>query len=297
MKVHHQFNHFSLSSTPLAVTIGNFDGVHLGHQALLHRLKQVAPRRVVVTFSNHPSEIIHKTAISHLTTLAHRLNLFEKMGIDETILIPFTEEFAKQTAKEFLMELKRFIGFTYLILGHDAVIGHDRNGDLSSLCEELCFRVEYLEAVRNRGKIVSSSEIRKCIQTGKLREAGTLLGRPYSIFATVSRGHGNGGLLGFHTANLPVEKLSLPPLGVYAVSVKIGQATLPAVANLGYAPTLHQNRPPCLEVHLIDEKRDLYGQEIEVFFLHYLRPEKRFEGLDALKNQIQKDIVAAKKFF
>jgi riboflavin kinase / FMN adenylyltransferase len=294
MKIFNSFSEFPAVKSPLAITIGNFDGVHLGHQALLNRLKQVSEHATIITFSNHPSTVLYKTAITYLTTLKHRLALFEKLGIENTILIPFSEDFSKQTAKAFLFELKKYIPFSHIILGHDAVIGHDRVADLKCLAEELSFSIEYLEPFHFQGKIVSSSEIRKCIQTGNLQEAALLLNRPYSIFATVQRGANKGGALGFHTANLSVEELTLPPLGVWSVAVKIGQEVIPAVANLGHAPTLHVGRPPCLEVHLIDDFRNLYGQELEVFFKRYLRAEKRFETIEALKAQIQKDIAIAK---
>src|SRR5262249_37843400 len=151
----------------------------------------------------------------------------------------------------------------------------DRKGDLQDIAEELGFILEYLEPVQVNGTIVSSSAIRQSIQSGNLDQAGKLLGRPYSIFASVQQGEGKGRALGFHTANLPVDELTLPPLGVYAVEVKLNGPTHAAVANLGYAPTLHNSRPPCLEVHILDGIHDLYGKTLEVFFLHYLRPEKK----------------------
>lgn len=297
MKITRDLLNFGATTTPIALTIGYFDGIHLGHQALLTRLKELAPYTVVFTFENHPSNVLHNTQPSHLTTLSHRLSILEKMGIDHTILNTFTPEFAKQKSKDFLYQLKEAVPFSFLVLGHDAIIGSDRQANLYELSEELGFTVEYLKPVQLNGKIISSSEIRKYILEGHLSEAGQLLGRPYSIYANVQHGAGIGGALGFHTANLPVEDLALPPLGVYAVKVKIGDALLPAVANLGHAPTLHQNRPPCLEVHLINDNRNLYGVELEVLFLKYLRPEKRFSNVEELKIQIQKDIDAAKHYF
>lgn len=294
MKIFNNFSQLSLPRVPTALTIGNFDGVHLGHQALLRHLRQIAEQTIVFTFSNHPSEILHKTTTSYLTTLPHRLALFKKIGIDNTILIPFSESFSKKTAKFFLAQLKETIPFTHLVLGHDAVIGHDRKNNLYDLSEQLAFSLQYLEPILVDGKIISSSEIRRCILSGHLSDAERLLGRPYSIFATVQHGCGKGRFLGFQTANLSVEKLALPPLGVYVVDVKIHHETLLAVANLGHAPTLHKNRPPYLEVHLIDDHRDLYGKELEVFFLNYLRPEKCFSNLEALQSQIRQDILNAK---
>ncbi len=204
-----------------------------------------------------------------------------------------------QSARDFLMLLKQKIPFSHLILGHDAMIGHDRKKDLREYCSQLAFTLEYLEPVYidgyTDGKIVSSSAIRKSIQTGKLREASAFLGRPYSIFATVEPGEKKGRALGFHTANLPVEELALPPFGVYATRVLLDNQVFPAVANLGYAPTLHKDRPPCLEVHLLDDQRDLYEKSLEVLFIKFLRPEKRFASISDLKAQIQQDISLASK--
>ncbi len=295
MKILYNADQFVASQKRISLTIGNFDGVHLGHQALLQRLKEVAPFTVVFSFSNQPCEVLHGIKKPWLTTLPHRLSLFEKLGIDETILFPFSKTFAEQSAFDFLKNLKKHIPFTHLVLGHDAVLGHDRNQDLSDVAQELGFSLEYLDVVTISGKIISSSEIRKRIQEGDLTAASLKLGRPYSIFASVGHGSGKGGKLGFHTANLPVENLALPPLGVYAVHVKIGDEILAAVANLGHAPTLHENRKTCLEVHLIDENRNLYGSELEVLFLNFLRPEKKFESFSALQAQIQKDVQFAKE--
>lgn len=297
MKLFSNLNEIPASTNSLAITLGNFDGVHLGHQALIKRLKEVGSRALVITFSNHPNEILHKAPITYLTTLPHRLALLQRLGVEELLLMPFTELFAKQTAKEFLLSLKSSLSFNALVLGHDARIGSDRNKDLSNLSRELSFTLEYLSPVRVQQKIVSSSEIRKCIQRGNLEETRELLGRPYSIFASVQHGQGKGEALGFQTANLPVEDLTLPPFGVYAVKVAFQQTVYPAVANLGYAPTLHQNRPACLEVHLIDTRLNLYDQEIEVYFHHFIRAERRFNNSVELKAQIENDVAFAKSYF
>ncbi len=282
-----------LSEEPIALTIGNFDGVHLGHQAVLKRLKASASQTVVFTFSNHPAEVLHNAQILRLTTLAHRLALLEQIGIDHVIIVPFTQEFASQSAEAFLATLKKHFPFTHLILGHDSVIGHDRKRDLQQLCGPLAFSLEYLPSITHQNQVVSSSAIRRHIQAGELAQAGSLLGRPYSIVAIVQPGHGRGKEIGFHTANLPVEGLALPPFGVYAVQVNLDGKLLPAVANLGHAPTIHTARPPCLEVHLINEQRDLYGQQLEVIFQKFIRPEKRFDTFLELQAQIREDIGAA----
>jgi riboflavin kinase / FMN adenylyltransferase len=294
MKVFHSIKDLR-SSVSTAVTIGNFDGVHLGHQALLKRLNEVSPRRVVLTFSNHPNEILHRSPISYLTTLPHRLALLEALGVSDVILIPFTEHLSKQTAEQFLTQLKEELPFSHLILGYDAVIGNDRQKDLSHLSHQLSFTLEYLKPIQVNSTIVSSSEIRRSIQQGKLTETSLFLGRPYSIYATVQHGERKGGALGFHTANLPVSELALPPLGVYAAHVIHQGKTYQAVANLGHAPTLHHNRPITLEVHLLNTNQQLYGQAIEVCFCHFIRPEQCFANPDQLKAQITKDIDHALK--
>ena len=277
----------------IALTIGNFDGVHLGHQAVLKHLKASASYTVVFTFSNHPAEVLHQAQVMRLTTLTHRLALLEQIGIDQVILVPFTQEFAQQSAESFLTTLKKHFSFHHLILGHDSVIGHDRKRDLQQLCAHLAFALQYLPPITYHNLVVSSSAIRKSIQAGELAQASALLGRPYSIVATVQLGQGKGREIGFPTANLPVESLALPPLGVYAVQVKLDGELLPAVANLGRAPTFHAARPPCLEVHLINEQRDLYGQQLEVIFHTFIRPEKRFDTLSELQTQIHQDIKKA----
>lgn len=292
MKIQNNFN-FQLSLEPVALTIGNFDGVHLGHQAVLKRLKTSASQTVVLTFSNHPAEVLHHATIPRLTTLPHRLALLEQIGIDQVMLIPFTQEFAKQSAETFLTLLKKHIPFTHLILGYDAVIGHDRKRDLQQLCGTLDFSLEYLPPITHQAQIISSSLIRKHIQNGELDLASSFLGRPYSILSTVQKGHGKGKEIGFQTANLPVEGLVLPPFGVYAVQVKLNGEFQPGIGNLGHAPTIHFDRPPFLEIHLFNDQRDLYGQQLEVIFQKFIRSEKRFDTLSELQTQIRQDIAAA----
>jgi riboflavin kinase / FMN adenylyltransferase len=265
----------------------------LGHQAVLKRLKASAPHTVVFTFSNHPSEVLQGISTPLLTTPHHRLVLLEKMGIDQVIMTRFTTDFASQMASSFLTNLRTQIPFTHLILGHDAIIGHDRNRDLRPLSSLLGFLLEYLPPVTYPTEIISSSVIRRALQLGELTRVSALLGRPYSIMAPVQPGKGRGKELGFPTANLSVAGLALPPFGVYAVKAVIGDITYPAVANLGYAPTLHDNRLPRLEVHLMNQSGNLYGTQLEVCFHTYIRPEKKFSSLALLRIQIEHDIALA----
>jgi riboflavin kinase / FMN adenylyltransferase len=293
MRRHNNLDVISLAHGPIALSIGNFDGVHLGHQAVLNRLKEAATQTVVLTFSNHPAEVLSGSTVLRLTTLSHRLMLLEKMGIDHVIVIPFSKEFSRQSAADFLSRLKEQIPFSNLILGYDASIGHDRNQNLQSLCAPLSFSLEYQPPVQQNSQIISSSLIRQHIQKGELSQTSALLGRPYSIYSEIQTGHGNGKKIGFPTANLSIEGLALPPFGVYAVDVIYQDEKFLGVANLGYAPTLHPARAPCLEVHLIATERSLYGQTIEVIFKRFIREEKRFESKEALQSQIQHDIQAA----
>ncbi len=295
MKTIYRLEDFESIGLPISLTIGNFDGVHLGHQAILSKLQN---HKVVVTFSNHPLEVLKSSPFYRLTTISHRLNLLEKQGVEVTVMLPFTEAFSKQTPEEFLLKLRASIPFSHLCLGHDAALGAERQGDstfLETFARAHHFTFERVEAVKLDHSTVSSSKIRAYIQSGEFENASTLLGRPYSIRSLVEPGARQGRILGFQTANLKVHTLCLPPLGVYSVRTYIDGKPYLGVANLGRAPTLHADRPPILEVHLIDFSGDLYSQELEVFFLKFLRPEKRFESIDALQAQISTDIKAAKK--
>jgi len=295
MNIYYSLKTFPALNKPIALTIGNFDGVHLGHQAVLKALTQKNAHSVVLTFSNHPCEVLLDQSVSFLTTLSHRLELLKQMQVESTLLIPFTKEFSNQTAEAFLTTLKQKVPFSHLILGHDALIGCDRLSNLEVLSAQLKFSIEYLHPTTVNHEIVSSSYIRQNIQAGNLQEASQLLGRPYSIAANVEAGKKIGRGLGFHTANLPVQNLVHPPFGVYAVQVSFQNQIFPAVANLGYAPTLHTDRQPSLEVHLFDTDLDLYEKQIEVRFVQFLRSEKKFTTPQALKAQIIKDISSAKQ--
>ena len=294
MKTFYQLEDFTAQDTPLSLTMGNFDGVHLGHQAIL---SQMPGTKVVLTFSNHPVEVLHHAPFYRLSTTEHRLELFATHGVDTTLLLPFTEAFSKQSARDFLCSLHQKIPFTHLILGHDALLGHERTGnaqELAPLASELDFTLTYLDPILHNDTPISSSAIRSAIHAGNFNEASALLGRSYSILAPVEPGASQGRQLGFRTANLNVHTLCLPPLGVYAVETLLDGKTYRGVANLGRAPTLHAERPPLLEVHLLDFAGDLYNQMLEVQFIRFLRDERRFDSIEALKKQIAHDIEVAR---
>ncbi|MGA8164283.1 MAG: bifunctional riboflavin kinase/FAD synthetase [Waddliaceae bacterium] len=303
MKLFHHFKDYGLAKRPIVLTIGNFDGVHRGHQAIISHVvnlaKQTGRRAVVITFNNHPSKVLTPGhPIEPLNSPKHKVRLIEDLNVDVTFLLTFTKEFSEQDAKTFLQQLNQILPFSHLILGHDATIGKDRKGDRLAVLElshAMGFHVDYLEQVADEECIpISSSRIRNYIKQGNFSEAGRLLGRRYSIVEHVSRGTQNGSRLGYPTANIDVTGLCLPPFGVYAVHLVSNQCRYEGVANLGIAPTLRTDRKPILEIYLFKPVINLYEELVEVFFFDYIRPEKQFSSADELKNQIAKDIVSAK---
>ncbi|MEI8365349.1 MAG: bifunctional riboflavin kinase/FAD synthetase [Parachlamydiaceae bacterium] len=285
------------------LTIGTFDGVHLGHQVILNHVVHLAKKQhaksVVITFSNHPTDVLRsKQPIPSLCSMPHKLKLLEEIGVDVIIALPFTKEFSEQSPEEFLCAVQQTIPLQTLILGSDAHIGKDRTGDretLTALSKKMHFYLEYLPDSTIGGSRISSSRIRDSLQRGDFQEVATLLGRPYTLYAPVLKGNGRGAPMGFPTLNLSMEDLCHPPLGVYTVNLRHKGKTYDGVANLGFAPTLHQARSLLLEVHLLDVTIDLYGSLVEVEFHEFLRPEQHFESVSALRAQIAHDIDDAKK--
>lgn len=270
------------------LTVGMFDGVHLGHQqVIMETIASAAKRGIlseVVTFENHPSSIIdpHKTK-RLLTTHFHKLKLIEALNPDKITSIPFTKDFSAFTAKEFLEPYQP----KALYLGYDARIGKDRSGDkehLLNLSQEMRFDLHYIPPLIADNNPISSSRLRKVLEEGNLREVRKLLGRPYSIYSKVVAGEGRGSLIGFPTLNVDISSLALPPLGVWAVRVDSKRA----LANLGFAPTFNRPGPPILEVHLL-EPYD-FTTYIDVEFVEFIRKEIKFNSIEELKLQIKKDI-------
>lgn len=286
--------------TEVALTIGMFDGMHLGHQQLLQRLVQEPYPSVALTFSNHPLTILKpERDIKTLTTLQHRIRLIEGCAVDYLVILPFTKEFSLLSPEEFLERIRSKVPFKQLILGHDATIGKAKSGDeehVRELAKKMHFEVHYISKYILEGQRVSSSLIRRLIKAGQLDEAEKFLGRPYSILSEVSSGQGHGKKIGFPTANIDISHLTLPPLGVYSVEARFDHIDVQGIANLGYAPTIKNLSEPSLEVHLFDHQEDLYGQSAEIIFRKYIRPEMQFNSIDELKQQIESDIHLAKKF-
>ncbi len=304
MKIYYDLDTYENAASDIALTIGNFDGVHRGHQAILSKLKEVMRpvqgATVVITFANHPLEVLKpELKLSFLCTLEHRLKLIEEAGIDDLILLTFTKEFSLQTAEEFLKKVRSKCPFIQLILGPDATMGKDRTGDKSSmlkLAATMKFDLTYLDKVVVENEKVSSSKIRELIKQGNLQAVGQMLGREYSLYVPVKSGQGLGKKIGFPTINCHVETLCVPPLGVYAVKVIQNGNILRGVANLGVAPTVRQDQIPLLEIHLLDPHEEIKdGSFMEVVFVQFIRPEIRFASIPELQTQISKDIRTAKQ--
>ncbi len=303
MQVLRSIDALSTLPGPLALAVGVFDGIHIGHQEVIRAAQEHATQHhgtaVVVTFDPHPAHVLRPgSAPKLLCGSRHQQLVLAQIGIPCLLACPFTAETAKTPARDFiqqLVEAARPLGC--ISVGYTWSFGHQREGDIHLLMEmgqQHDFAVYGVPPLKIDGEIVSSTLIREAIATGDFIKAASLLGREYSVFGSVVEGRKLGRQLGFPTANVDVENEQLPPLGVYAVQARINDAWLPGVANLGRRPTLADNAEPSLEVHLLDWSGDVYGKDMEVRFTRLLRPEMKFSGLDELKAQIQRDIVAAR---
>ena len=292
-------------STPTVLTVGNFDGVHRGHAALLERLVQVAAEKrlmpAVLTFEPHPREFFAPAAApARLTILREKLELLAASGVATTVIGRFDASFAQLSADDFIaLVLQQGLRLQHLIIGDDFRFGRGRTGDFSLLVErgaQLGFTVEAMAAIEVAGERASSSAVREALALGDMERAARLLGRPYVIDGRVVHGDKLGRQLGFNTANIYIRHFPLPMTGVFAVEVD-GLADHPwsGVANLGVRPTVGGVRP-LLEVHLFDFDRTIYGTHLAVRFLHKLREEKKFPDFDALKAQIARDALAARQY-
>jgi len=291
---------------PTALTIGNFDGVHLGHVALLARVQQVAREHglmpAVLSFEPHPREFFApQSAPARLSTLREKLELVAEGGAEAAMICHFNAAFAALSAQEFIERvLVKALQLKHLVIGDDFRFGQKRSGDFAMLVEAgktFGFAVEAMPSVLVDGGRVSSSGVRDALATGDMERAARLLGRPYIIDGRVVRGQQLGRQLGFATANIRIKHDPLPMSGVFAVEVGgLGDQPLAGVANLGVRPTVGGVRP-LLEVHLFDFAQDIYGAHLSVRFVHKLRNEMKFPNLDALKAQIAADAAAARAYF
>ncbi len=290
----------------VAVTIGNFDGVHLGHQALLKELQAAAQprglRTAVVIFEPHPREFFTpQQAPARLTSLREKLELFRTMGVDRVHVCRFDALFAQKSAADFIQALHEQARAQFVLIGDDFRFGSGRAGDFAlvqKIGAERGFDVAAVHSVLHNGVRISSTAIRAALADGRIRTAKDYLGRPYSISGRVVHGDATGRKLGYPTANVQM-KHNLPPLkGVYVVLAHAeGLGVLQGVASLGVRPTLKQDAKAVLEVHLFEFAQQIYGKHLRVEFLQKLRDEQKFNGLDELTRQIALDVEHAKRWF
>ena len=292
-------------SRKVCAAVGFFDGVHLGHQQVIRQTVEDARQHdglaVVVTFDRHPNAVVAPDRAPPLIyTPPQRLRAIEALGVDALVLIEFTEAFSRIRGEDFARGLAGDLGRLHsLCVGSTFTFGHRRSGNvalLKRLGQGLGFAVHGLAAVSLGGRSVSSTCIREAIQAGDLLLANQMLGRSYALAGTVQRGDQLGQQLGFPTANLNVAGLVLPPSGVFAAQAHHRNRHYPAVMNIGVRPTLQHPQPTLrVEVHLLDYRGDLYGQELEVTLVARIRDEQRFSSLEALRAQIALDIQRARQ--
>jgi len=308
VKIHRDLNNFYAQNPVL--TVGTFDGVHLGHRKIIARLHDLAKaingESVIFTFDPHPRKIVApaETNLRLLTTLDEKIELFEQSGIDHLIIYPFTPEFAQLTYEEFVEQI--LVGQIYtksLVVGYDHKFGKGRQGDfefLKNCADRLGFQIEKLDVLLMNESNISSTKIREAIQIGDFDTANAYLGYPFALHGTVVEGQKLGRLIQFPTANIEAsdpDKI-IPGYGVYAVQAKVLNQTYIGMLNIGSRPTVNHNADQrTVEVNLFDFDSDIYGEHLELVFFRKLREEQKFDSLDALKEQLAKDRVDTVAFF
>ena len=292
---------------PVFLAIGVFDGVHLGHQAVIstaaRHAEEAGGTAVVVTFDPHPAKFLRPQKSPRLlTSTQHKIALIRALGVSHLLVLKFDRELASTSPTDFVRQLASSAKpLREICVGEEWSFGKNRAGNLTLLKElggQLGFDVVGVEPVTSNGMIVSSTAIRKAVETGDFATATRMLGRDYTILGTVEEGKHLGRSIGFPTANLSAHSEQFPPNGVYAAEGLLQGSTVRGVVNLGVRPTIGDASPDrVLEFHLFDFDRDLYGEDLELRFLKYLRPEQKFESLAALREQIARDVVAARRVF
>jgi riboflavin kinase/FMN adenylyltransferase len=289
------------------ITIGNFDGVHIGHQALFHEVIEKADTidgtSIAMTFDPHPIRVLQKNNNPPLITLQEqKTELIERSGMEVLIRIPFTKQFASLSAEDFIKNLLvDKIGMKAIIVGGDYTFGKNREGNLAvlkSFASQLGYEVivaDWIKAAQNVSDRISSTKIRELVMAGNIEPASKMLGRHYQIRGRVVKGRDRGGkLLGIPTANINLQDELCPKTGIYAVTVEYNNRIYKGVANIGYSPTFDDNEFT-VEVHLLDFAENIYDEKIRVNFIERIRDEKKFADISELKEQINQDIKAADK--
>ncbi len=307
MKILRAIDALKFLPAPTHLAIGVFDGLHLGHQAVIgHALEsanQTGGSAVVVTFDPHPVRVLRpEKAPRLLTSTRHKLRLIEKLGVDAVLLLEFTLEFSRTPAETFVEALAD--GSNHLrqiCVGQEWSFGANRSGStelLEKMAPKLSFQVQTVPPVLVDDRVVSSTLIRSAVECGDLISVAKYLGRDFTILGTVTEGRQLGRRLGFPTANLKAHNELFPPNGVYAAKAWFDGREYGGVVNIGVRPTIeHETGERLLELHLFGFELEIYGQDVEVAFLEYLRPEQKFSGVDELKAQIRADADRARKVY
>ncbi|PYJ36365.1 MAG: hypothetical protein DME68_00375 [Verrucomicrobia bacterium] len=290
---------------PLFLAIGVFDGVHLGHQAVISTATRHAGSAdgapLVVTFDPHPVKVLRPHNAPHLLTATqHKIALIRDLGVEHLLVINFDKKFAATSPEKFVEELLAHSRpLREVCVGHEWSFGKDRRGNLDLLKRlgaQFDFNVVGIPPVLVSGEVVSSTAIRQAVEKGDFPKAAEMLGREYTILGMVTRGDNLGKKIGFPTANLSAHSEQFPPNGVYLAKAWIRGVSYHGVINLGYRPTVSSGKSErVLEIHLLDFNRDIYGEDVEVQFVSYLRPEKKFDNVDALARQIALDVQQARE--
>lgn len=299
MKIWTDITAFSAKNPVL--TIGSFDGVHLGHKQILNQLKELAKgvqgESVLLTFSPHPASVLHpERPFVLLTTLDEKIELLRNYGIDHLVIIHFTKEFSQLPYDEFVESfLKKKIGIHTFLVGYDNRIGKNKGGDfenLEKLSHKYGFCIEKSNQLLLNDEKLSSTQIRKLLSNGELSKASEFLGYPYVLSGKVVKGQHVGSQLGFPTANIaPPANKFIPANGVYAIKARFENKPYAGMLNIGFRPTIKSEHEvsPVIEAHLFDFDRQIYGRHIELFIIKKLRDEQKFNSLDDLRLQLQKD--------
>jgi riboflavin kinase / FMN adenylyltransferase len=305
MKIFHGTENANITR-PTVLTLGVFDGLHLGHQRIMQtvvdraRVANAVP--TAITFDPHPRAVLHpESAPPLLQTLDQRLANLDVLGIEQTIVIRFNKEFADQEASDFLTHIvKERLHAKEVYLGKGFAFGKNRSGNIELLREmgkNLGFIADEVDEVQLRGIRISSSSIRKLLAEGKINLARRMLGRPYGVEGVIIRGNRRGHTIGFPTANLKPHNRVIPKFGVYATATLIDGTWRKSITNIGVRPTFENTTEPSIETYVFDFDGDLYGDVLRVRFLYWIRDERKFSGIDELKAQIQKDSARARNYF
>ncbi len=306
MKVYQSINSYDGSSRETVITIGTFDGVHIGHQRIIEMLNLLKNKEsedsLILTFFPHPRRVLDQSNdIKMLTTLEEKIELLDHFGLDRLIIEPFTREFSRLTALEFVRDiLVNQLHLKKLVIGYDHHFGKNREGNFEQLAEygELYdFEVVEIPAQEIQDVAVSSTKVRKAIEIGDMETANTYLGYPYRLTGTIVSGKGLGRKMSFPTVNLSiVEDYKLIPLkGVYVVRTMVGDKQVFGMMNIGYRPTVG-GQGQTIEIHLLDFDGDLYGSKMQIEILSRLRDEQKFESMDELGSQLKKDEINTRNY-